>query len=137
VGLVFVDLECQKLMNGRQCFGIRGGNEDAAACRNFLESISDFVLEALHLSNARRRGVMDEHGDVEIAFGKSVNDVREVGANGIAGRGVVGIVGFHLNGAPIGPEEEVMRGGGLREAHAFFAAVVHGGMPIVQGNWFG
>src|SRR5208337_2658264 len=108
--------------------------EDAAAGRSFLESVSDFVLEAFHFWHAGRRGVVDKHGDVKIASGEGVSDVGEMGADGVAASGVVRIVDFDLDGTSVGLEQEVVSCGRLGETHALFAAVIHLGMVMSWGG---
>jgi len=125
-GFVLLDLELQEFVDGGKGIGIGGGDDDAAAVGSVDEGIFDGGAEALHFGNAGRNGIVNEHGDIEIAVCEGLRDVGEVHADVVAVRGVGCVVGFDLNYAAIRFQEEMVRGGGLRKAHAFFAALFHG-----------
>jgi len=134
VCLVFFDLESEELVDGGKRLRVRSDHDDACAVGDFREGVGNPVLEPLHFGDAGGRGVVDEHGNVEVALGEGVGDVGEMHADGVAGGGVFGVVGFNLDDAAVGLKEEVVGGSGLRETHALFASGVHSGV-VVRGGF--
>ena len=99
VGLVVGDLEAEEGVNGLEGFGTGGGDLNLGAAIGFRVSIADFVAEFGHDRNARRVGVVDEHGDVEVAGGEKLDDVREVHTDLVAGGGAFRVVGGDIDDA--------------------------------------
>ena len=139
IGLVFVNLEAEELVDRADGGGIETMDHYTAAIGSVHGGVGNFTGEALHVGNSWRNGVVDEHGNVEIAGREGVRDVREMPADAVDRVAVFGIVGSDLNDAAVSFEQEVMRGSRLGEGHAFFAALVHSGMIVRRkrgvGRW--
>ena len=124
-------MEAQEGVNGFEGFGVGGGDLDLGAAIGFEVAIADFAAEFGHDGGAGRVGGVDEHGDVEIAGGEELDDVREVHADLVAGGGVFGVVGGDVDYAAGLGEVEVVSGGFVGKAHGVVAA---GGDGIVMGG---
>ena len=130
-GLVVGDLEAEEGMDGLEGLGIGGGDLDfSAACRVGVE-VANLAAQFGHHSSAGRCGVVDEHGDVEVAGGEALDNVGEVHANFVAGGSVFGVVGGDVDGAAGFVEAEMVGGGFVGEAHGVVAT---GGDGVVVGG---
>lgn len=129
------NLEAEKAVDGLQGFGVGGGDLDFGAARSVAVEVMDMATEFGHHECAGRRGVVDEHRNVEVACRETLGDVRKVHANLVAGGGVFGIVSGNVDGAAGVVEAEMMGGGFVGETHGVVAA---GGYAVVVGgvlNW--
>ena len=75
-GSVVGDLEAQKGMDRLQSFAIIAGYLDFGAVRRFAVKVVNLVAELGHRGSSGRRGVVDEHGHVEVARGEALRDMR-------------------------------------------------------------
>lgn len=139
--LVVGDLEAEKGVDGLEGFGIGGSDLDFGAARSIGVEIANLVAELGHPRRAGRRGVVDEHGDVEIAGGETLGDVGEVHANFVTSGGVLGVVGGDFDGAAGFVQAEMVRGGFVGETHGVVSArsdgVVVGGVFCRRGRLLG
>jgi hypothetical protein len=108
--------------------GIGCGDPDDRARGRFAVFITNLVAELGHLRRAGRRRVVNKHGNVEVASGEALYDMREMHANLVAGGGVFGIVGGDVDGAAGFIQQEMVSGGLVGEAHSMVAA---GGNAVV------
>lgn len=130
VGLVVGNLEAKEGVNDLDGFGVGGRDLDFGAAIGFHVAIADFVAEFGHDRSARRIGVVDEHGHIEIAGGEAFGDVREVHADLFARGGVLGVVGGDVDDAAGFGEAEAVSGCFMRKTHGMVTA---GGHDVVVG----
>src|SRR5262245_27451546 len=112
-------------MDRFQRFGVARRNAHAAAAFQLFELIFDLDLQPLHLGHTGRRLRVDEHRRGEIAFREFLRDMFQMHADLVSAGIVSAVVGFDLNHAPVGFEQEMMGRFGMREAHRRVAAPVH------------
>jgi hypothetical protein len=133
VGLVIGNLEAKEGVNGLGGLDVGGRDLNFGAVIGFHVAIANFMTEFSHDGNAGGIGVMNEHGDVEVARGEALDDVREVHADLFARGGVLGVVcGDFDNSAGFG-QAEVMRGGFVGKTHGMVTAC--GDSIVVGGVW--
>lgn len=116
--LMILDLELQKIVNGRNGFwGIRLHPDTRSSRKRFLR-ILDRFLQLLHRAHAGRRLVVHKMRNREIPFGKHCSDVLEMRLDSVNLLGVLRIIRRYLNDATIVGKDEVMCGRRLTETHA-------------------
>jgi hypothetical protein len=129
--LMVRNLEAEEGVDGLERFGIGGGDLDLGAARCVGVLVADLVAESSHRRCARRRGVVNEHGNVEIAGGEALDDVGKVHANFVAGGGIFGVVCGDVDGTAGFVEAEVVGGCLVGETHG---VVTPGGDGVVVGG---
>ena len=124
-------LEAEEGVNGLEGFRVGGGDLDFSAVERVAVEVADLAAEFGHDGRAGRCGVVNEHGDIEVAGREALDDVGEMHADFVADSGVFGVVGRDVNGAACFVEMKMMRCGFVRETHGVVAA---GGDGVVVGG---
>lgn len=122
-----LDLKDEKVVDCLECAGVGSDDADATAPGNWLKGISNNAAPGLHDGDAGRHGVINEHGELEVAFSEHPGDVGKMSLDGVAGGGVIGAVGDNFNGAAIEEKAEVVGRFLMKESHGLIAAGVHAG----------
>ena len=132
-GLVVLDLEDEELVDRLDHRRVPGRDVDVGTGLRVDGLPGDRLEVRLHLRHSGRDLGVDEHGGVEVAFGEHLRDVTHVLLDGVAARGVLGVVGADLDDAARLRQEEVVGGLFVVEAHDVVAALVDGGV-VVRGR---
>ena len=69
------DLEPEEGMDSLQSLRVGGGNLNFRAAGRVVIAVVNLAAEFSHGGSAGRRGVMDEHWDIEVTCGKALDDM--------------------------------------------------------------
>ena len=123
--MCFLDLEFQELVNCFKRVGISGRDLNHRAAIGLFEFVTDLRLEPCHDLTSRRCFLVNEHGNLEVAFAEHDRDVPQMTANLITAFSVLRIVRFNLYRAAISRQQEMMGCFRVIETHVFIATHVH------------
>jgi hypothetical protein len=129
------DLKAQEVVHRiRGLLGV-GGHGKAGAAWNLLQFPMQIAFQARHSCGTGHILAVDQHGSVEVAFGKHARDVLKVAANLLETGSVLEVIGADLDKAAVPGENEVVGSLVMREAHDFIALLVdHGGVIVLTEN---
>src|SRR5579872_4846809 len=123
--MVVLDLKSQEFMNSLQGPRIVCANSDPASRVHRLKVIMNLIAEFGHCRHTRRRLVMNEHRDLEIALRKHFGDMRQMLANLVPPRSVLRVVRAYFDCTTVRRKSEMVRCCLLRKSHALLASLHH------------
>lgn len=118
------DLKAKKIVDSFDCFWVARPNDDLCARIVWFGNVADFLAQLLHRFDPRRRSVMDEHRDGEVAVAEHCGNACQVCPDRIAAGAISGVVGGYGNRASVSVKVEMVPGQLVAKTHAFIAPLI-------------
>jgi len=127
-GVMILNLEGQKIMDGVQSVLVRGLDPYAPTVWQLLKAVRNLSPPVLHLCDARWQLAVDEHRDGEVAIREHRRYVRQVGTDCLHVLSILAVAHRDFDCAPVRHYSKMVRRTVVRETHRLIAVLHYIGL---------
>jgi hypothetical protein len=124
--LMILDLEAEKAMDSRKCFGVVSGYPQLCTMLSILCLIRDLALQSLHVLYSRWIRGMYKHPNGKVTLGELHCDHRQVLADSLLACRISGVVTLYLNSTTIRKKMEMVSRLLVTKTHTLIATSFYG-----------